>query len=159
MPFAKAGQEEGVYSTDWSILSRFFVRGDLGNESHFDSGDETDPVIHRQVTERIWTGNRPGPDDLLHALEAPWPLRLIEARTRISWVYAQLAPYQLARSTDYLTIALSRAETADLYGLDLGGWERALDRAEKLANRKKERRADQELIRQTRLERRQRQSR
>lgn len=154
MPFAKAGPEDGVYSTDWSILSRFFERGDLGSENHFDSGDEVDPVTHRQVTERIWRGVRPTLEDLLRALETPWPFRLIEARTRLGRVYAQLAPHQVARSTDYVAIALARAEIAELYGFRLRDWERGLERAEQLANRRKKRRAEQELIRQTRLGRR-----
>ena len=156
MPFAKPGDQDGVYSTDWSVLTRFFERGDLGLETEIGTGIDSAPLRHRQVTERIWAGERPSVEDFLKVLEKPWPLTLVEAQTRTTWVETNLAPYKFARSLDFLKVDLSRAETAELYGLDLRRWEKELRRMEVEAARLAKRNADREITRQTRLGRRKR---
>lgn len=156
MPFAKPGTQDGVYSTDWSVLTRFFERADLGIETEFGTGVDSAPLRHRQVTERIWAGERPTVEDFLKVLEQPWPLTLIEAQTQVTWVETNLAPYKFARSVDYVKIDLSRAEIAELYGLDLRRWEKELKQMERQAARVARKNADREVTRQTRLGRKKR---
>lgn len=156
MPLARSGAEEGVLSTDWSMLGRFFERGDLGSAAEFSTGEGRKPLTYRQITQRIWAGDRPTPEDLTAALEDPWALRLNLARTRLSWVYTSLAPYQMARSVDFVAVDLSRSETAELYGIDERAWQEGLRRTAVRAARIRRRRWDRAVLLETRQGRRNR---
>ncbi|MBS1089505.1 hypothetical protein [Gluconobacter wancherniae] len=150
MPLARRGTEDGVYSADWSMIQRFFERADLGIDSEFSTGEGREPLVHRQVTKRIWAGDRPSPEDLIRAVEDPWALQLAVASTRFSWSYTSIAPYQMARSPDYVTTPLSRSEVSKLYGLDEKRWGDELRHTENRAAAIRKRNVDRAVLLATR---------
>jgi len=72
-PYSAPGKVEGVYLYDYSALARFFESGEI----KLRSAARGKKVEEYSVGIRLWTGDRPTPEDLLAQLEQPTQFKMM----------------------------------------------------------------------------------
>ncbi len=80
LPYARAGETDGIYLTDMSAIQRFFKERYMFVVRPVDVDDKV-KVVHRVAVDSNWASDEPQPLDLIRHLKDPIQLKLIKGHT------------------------------------------------------------------------------
>lgn len=138
LPYARAGDVDGVFFYDWSALTRFFGSGEMNIKTVLTFAKKV-KRLHDIPTLRLWSGDRPSPEDLLAQLRDPVQLRIMRHHTR-----KEVLAFGLDRETIVIAPEFGREDItprsmAIAAGLDPQKVKLELERAAKRASKSRQR--------------------
>jgi len=144
LPYARIGDQDGVFVTDASGLKRFF------QERHFHSirphhlKGKAATILHRIPMRALWKGDKPMPNDLIAYLKEPIQLQLMIGHAKINRHSFGLGERTVVAVADLAHGEMTTASIAELFSVDEKWMKReseAVTRAIQVATRSQEERA------------------
>ena len=116
LPYARFGDDEGVYFIDFSILGRFFDQPYLRVKVPHRIGDAV--VLHRTAVSKFWQGDSPMASDLMDQIRKPFQLELMMKHISLKPLQFPIGQSEMVIAPELVREQMSAKTVSEAMGAD-----------------------------------------